>query len=171
VNYAQTAVLPVAKAIATMPSRSAGILAFRKSNGVVEVLLVHPGGPFWRNKDLGAWSIPKGEYGPDEDPEAVARREFREELGIELRHAVLPLGDIRQRGGKTVTAFASEADIDVTDFKSNSFEIEWPPRSGRKREFPEVDRAEWFDLASARTKINEAQRAFLDRLETLIDAR
>jgi predicted NUDIX family NTP pyrophosphohydrolase len=162
---------PVAKAIAIMPSRSAGILAFRKSNGVVEALLVHPGGPFWRNKDLGAWSIPKGEYGPDEDPETVARREFREELGIELRHAVLPLGDIRQRGGKTVTAFASEADIDVTDFKSNSFEIEWPPRSGRKREFPEVDRAEWFDLASARTKINEAQRAFLDRLETIIEAR
>jgi predicted NUDIX family NTP pyrophosphohydrolase len=171
VNYAQTAVLPVAKAIAIMPSRSAGILAFRKSNGVVEVLLVHPGGPFWRNKDLGAWSIPKGEYGPDEDPEAVARREFREELGIELTQAVSPLGNIRQRGGKTVTAFASEADIDVTDFKSNSFEIEWPPRSGRKREFPEVDRAEWFDLASARTKINEAQRAFLDRLETIIEAR
>ena len=138
---------------------------YRQTGPRLEVLLVHPGGPFWRNKDLGAWSIPKGEYGPDEDPETVARREFREELGIELRHAVLPLGDIRQRGGKTVTAFASEADIDVTDFKSNSFEIEWPPRSGRKREFPEVDRAEWFDLASARTKINEAQRAFLDRLE------
>jgi predicted NUDIX family NTP pyrophosphohydrolase len=162
---------PQAKAIAIMPSRSAGILAFRKRNGMVEVLLVHPGGPFWRNKDLAAWSIPKGEYGADEDPEQVARREFREELGIDFTQAAFPLGDIRQRGGKMVTAFAAEADIDVTDIKSNAFEIEWPPRSGRKQQFPEVDRAGWFDLASARGKINEAQGTFLDRLANIIDTR
>jgi predicted NUDIX family NTP pyrophosphohydrolase len=154
--------------LSIMSSRSAGILAFRKTNGMIEVLLVHPGGPFWRNKDLGAWSIPKGEYGFDEDPEKVARREFCEELGIELTQTVIPLGDIRQRGGKTVTGFAAEADVDVTDINSNIFEIEWPPRSGRKREFPEVDRAAWFDLASAHAKINEAQGALLDRLETII---
>lgn len=147
-----------------MPSTSAGILAFRKRNGELEVLLVHPGGPFWRNKDLGAWSIPKGEYSPGDDPEQVARREFREELGIELTQAVFMLGEIRQRGGKVVTAFAAEADVDVTNFESNMFEIEWPPRSGRKREFPEVDRAEWFDLASARSRINETQATLLDRL-------
>jgi predicted NUDIX family NTP pyrophosphohydrolase len=154
-----------------MPSRSAGILAFRSNKGTIEVLLVHPGGPFWRNKDLGAWSIPKGEYEPGADPEQVARREFREELGVELTQALMPLGEIRQRGGKTVTAFASEADIDVTEITSNTFEIEWPPRSGRKREFPEVDRAAWFDLASARASINQAQRALLDRLEALIEKR
>jgi predicted NUDIX family NTP pyrophosphohydrolase len=100
----------------------------------------------------------------------VARREFREELGIAAPQATLPLGDIRQRGGKTVTAFATETDIDVADIRSNTFEIEWPPRSGRKREFPEVDRAEWFDLASARGRINEAQRTFLDRLAKIIEA-
>ena len=151
-----------------MPSKSAGILAFRRRNGAVEVLLVHPGGPFWRNKDLGAWSIPKGEHGPDEDPERVARREFREELGIELTQAAFSLGEIRQRGGKLVTAFALEGNVDVTHFKSNIFEIEWPPRSGRKSEFPEVDRAEWFDLASARARINQAQVILLDRLEQTI---
>ena len=137
---------------------------------MLEVLLIHPGGPFWRNKDLGAWSIPKGEYGSDEDPEMVARREFREELGIAAPQATLPLGDIRQRGGKTVTAFATETDIDVADIRSNTFEIEWPPRSGRKRDFPEVDRAGWFDLASARGRINEAQRTFLDRLAKIMEA-
>ena len=151
-----------------MPARSAGILAFRTNNGKLEVLLVHPGGPFWRNKDLGAWSIPKGEYGADEDPQQVARREFHEELGVDITDALAPLGEIRQRGGKTVTAFAAAADIDVTAIKSNTFEIEWPPRSGRKSEFPEIDRAAWFDLASARAKINDAQRTLLERLETLI---
>ena len=154
-----------------MPSKSAGILAFRRSNGAVEVLLVHPGGPFWRNKDLGAWSIPKGEHGPDEDPERVARREFREELGIELTEAAFSLGQIRQRGGKLVTAFDVEGDVELTNFKSNIFEVEWPPRSGRTREFPEVDRAKWFDLASARARINEAQLILLDRLEAKIAER
>jgi predicted NUDIX family NTP pyrophosphohydrolase len=150
-----------------MPSKSAGILAFRRSQSQLEVLLVHPGGPFWRNKDLGAWSIPKGEYGPGEDAEAVARREFHEELGSVLAGTLLPLGEIKQKGGKVVTAFAVETDIDVSNIKSNTFEIEWPPRSGRRQTFPEVDRAEWLDLAAATAKLNEAQRAFLERLAAI----
>jgi predicted NUDIX family NTP pyrophosphohydrolase len=151
-----------------MPLRSAGILAYRRKRGAIEVLLVHPGGPFWRNKDLGAWSIPKGEYGPDEEPVDVARREFREELGAELDGDLFLLGDVRQRGGKTVTAFAIEANIDIQNIASNAFEIEWPPRSGRRQAFPEVDRAEWFNLAAARAKINAAQRAFLEQLEAIV---
>jgi len=129
--------------------------------------LVHPGGPFWRNKDLGAWSIPKGEYNPGTSPEAVARREFREELGIEITGAIFPLAEVRQRGGKVVTAFAVETDVDAETVRSNMFEIEWPPRSGRFKQFPEVDRAQWFDLASACEKINAAQRALLERLESI----
>jgi predicted NUDIX family NTP pyrophosphohydrolase len=161
----------LAKVITNMPSRSAGIIAFRRQHGRVEVLLVHPGGPFWRNKDLGAWSIPKGEYEAGEEAEAVARREFREELGIELRQDLLPLGEIRQRGGKVVKAFAAEADLATENIQSNMFEMEWPPRSGRRQTFPEIDRAEWFELASARTKINEAQSSLLDRLETMLAGR
>jgi predicted NUDIX family NTP pyrophosphohydrolase len=149
-----------------MPQRSAGIVAFRRKRGTIEVLLVHPGGPFWRNKDIGAWSIPKGEYSAGETPEDVARREFREELGIEMTKDVFPLSEVQQRGGKTVTAFAAEIDVDVQIIRSNTFDIEWPPNSGRRQIFPEVDRAEWFDLASARLKINVGQRALLDRLET-----
>ena len=148
-----------------MPPRSAGILAFRRAHGKIEVLLVHPGGPFWRNKDIGAWSIPKGEYGSSETAEAVARREFREELGHELTGAIFPLAEVRQRGGKVVTAFAVETDLDETATHSDTFEIEWPPRSGRTQQFPEVDRAEWFDLARAYEKINTTQRALLERLE------
>jgi predicted NUDIX family NTP pyrophosphohydrolase len=151
-----------------MPLRSAGILAYRRQRGAIEVLLVHPGGPFWRNKDLGAWSIPKGEYGPDEEPADVARREFREELGVKLDGDLCLLGEVRQRGGKTVTAFAIETDIDVQNIASNAFEIEWPPRSGRRQAFPEVDRAEWFNLAAARAKLNAAQRAFLEQLEAIV---
>lgn len=154
-----------------MAAKSAGILAFRRKHGEIEVLLVHPGGPFWRNRDAGAWSIPKGEYGPGEDPEAVARREFSEEIGANIEGKLLALDDIRQRGGKIVRAFAVEADVDVENRRSNEFEIEWPPRSGRRQTFPEVDRAGWFDLTSARSKINEAQRVLLDQLETLASRR
>jgi len=150
-----------------MPSKSAGILAFRIREGRIEVLLVHPGGPFWRNRDLGAWTIPKGELDASEDPERAARREFREELGIALLAPLLPLGEIRQRGGKIVEAFAAEHDIDVAALQSNSFEIEWPPHSGKHQRFPEIDRAGWFDLATARGKINAAQQALLDRLEAM----
>jgi predicted NUDIX family NTP pyrophosphohydrolase len=150
-----------------MSSKSAGIVAFRTRHGKLEVLLVHPGGPFWRKKDLGAWSIPKGEYVSGEDPEYVARREFREELGIELIEDLLPLGEVRQRGGKAVQAFAVECDIDLENISSNTFEIEWPPRSGRRQTFPEIDRAEWFDLGVASIKINQAQKTLLERLEAI----
>jgi predicted NUDIX family NTP pyrophosphohydrolase len=150
-----------------MASKSAGIVAFRRKRKRIEVLLVHPGGPFWRNKDLGAWSIPKGEYDSGENPEDVARREFWEEVGVEITRELLSLGEVRQLGGKTVTAYAAESDVDIANFKSNSFEIEWPPRSGRRQTFPEVDRAEWFDLAAAYEKINAAQRTLLERLEVI----
>src|SRR5579871_2523409 len=151
---------------------SAGLLVYRRTpRRGVEFLLVHPGGPFWRNKDAGAWSIPKGEYGPRENAEAAARREFSEELGVELTQEIFPLGEIRQRGGKIVTAFAVETDLDADKIESNRFEMEWPPRSGRRQTFPEVDRAGWFELAAARAKINEAQQTLLDRLEKAAQAR
>lgn len=152
-----------------MSPRSAGIIAYRRKKGHgPEVLLVHPGGPFWRNKDLGAWSIPKGEFSAGEDPQAVARREFCEELGTGIDAPLRPLGEIRQRGGKLVTAFAAEFDLDATAIQSNSFELEWPPRSGKRQTFPEIDRAEWFALAEARRRINEGQRPLIERLEALL---
>lgn len=151
-----------------MPLTSAGIVAYRRTKGRPEVLLVHPGGPFWRNKDLGAWSIPKGEFSAGEDPEAVARREFAEELGVEIEAKLRPFGEVRQRGGKIVTAFATEFDINTEAIRSNSFELEWPPRSGKRQTFPEVDRAEWFALAEARERINPGQRPLIDRLEALL---
>jgi predicted NUDIX family NTP pyrophosphohydrolase len=150
-----------------MPARSAGVLAFRRTRGDIEVLLVHPGGPYFRTKDLGAWSIPKGEFTPDEPTEQAARREFAEELGIVITVPLLALGTVKQRGGKIVEAFAAEIDLDVTNVTSNMFEIEWPPRSGRIASFPEVDRAAWFGLAEARERINGAQAALLDRLAQL----
>lgn len=150
-----------------MPSKSAGIIAYR-SRGTIEVLLVHPGGPFWRNKDLGAWSIPKGEYTDGEAGEIAARREFAEELGLAPSVPLIALGEVRQRGGKLVTAFAAELDIDPHSIRSNTFEMEWPPRSGKRQAFPEVDRAEWFALDAAREKINAGQRPLLDRLAQLI---
>ena len=152
-----------------MPAKSAGVLVYRKKDCRFEVLLVHPGGPFWANKDAGAWSIPKGEFGAGENPEDVARREFNEELGPALLVPLQPLGGIRQRGGKIVEAFAAEFDVNADAIASNTFEIEWPSRSGKRQHFPEVDRAAWFDLATAREKINEAQRELLDRLEAMLD--
>jgi predicted NUDIX family NTP pyrophosphohydrolase len=143
---------------------SAGILMYRQTGPGLEVLLVHPGGPFWRNKDVGAWSIPKGEMDEGEDAAFAARREFLEETGCSLSGLLKPLGDIRQRGGKRVTAFAVEGDLDVDAIKSNMFEIEWPPKGGKIQSFPEVDRAAWFDLPAAHVKILESQRTFLDRL-------
>jgi predicted NUDIX family NTP pyrophosphohydrolase len=145
--------------------RSAGIVLYRESADGLEVLLVHPGGPFWARKDAGVWSIPKGEYEPGDDPLGAARREFEEELGSAPPDgATLDLGEVRQKSGKLVCAWALEGDLDPTAVHSNAFALEWPPRSGRMREFPEVDRAEWFPLAAAREKINPAQAAFLDRL-------
>jgi predicted NUDIX family NTP pyrophosphohydrolase len=150
-----------------MPLRSAGILMYRIRGGAIEVLLAHPGGPFWRRRDDRAWTIPKGEIDSDETPEAAARREFREEIGIEAVGELRPLGTIRQRAGKYVEAFALEGDFDVALLSSNAFEIEWPPRSGRLATFPEVDRVAWFALPVAREKILEAQRPLLDRLAEL----
>ena len=149
-----------------MPSKSAGIIAYRKRR-TLEVLLVHPGGPFWRNKDLGVWSIPKGEYADEEAADVAARREFAEELGLELSEPLTALGQVKQRGGKLVTAFAVELDLDPRSVRSNSFEMEWPPRSGKRQVFPEVDRAEWFTLEEARERINAGQRPLLDRLAQL----
>jgi predicted NUDIX family NTP pyrophosphohydrolase len=148
------------------PLLSAGILAYRDGARGLEVLLVHPGGPFWRNKDDGAWSIPKGEMGGSDDPELVTRREFAEELGprASIGHPLQPLGDVRQRGGKRVIAFAGKCDFEPTALISNTFDLEWPPRSGRRQCFPEVDRAEWFNINSARQKMLSAQLELLDRL-------
>jgi predicted NUDIX family NTP pyrophosphohydrolase len=133
---------------------------------------VHPGGPFWKRRDEGAWSVPKGEIEPGEDPVDVARREFREELGSEAPDGELTsLGSVRQAGGKVVQAWAAPGDLDVDRIESVTFEIEWPPRSGRRAPFPEVDRAGWFDLNTARRMILEGQRPFLDRLEEKLGAR
>jgi predicted NUDIX family NTP pyrophosphohydrolase len=150
-----------------MAARSAGILMFRKKERL-EVLLVHPGGPFFARKDLGAWSIPKGEYDESEDPLVAARREFREETGLAVEGNFLPLTAIKQKGGKEVLAWAVEGNIDVAKVSSNTFELEWPPHSGKIRAFPEIDRAEWFDMATARAKINERQQSLLDELEVLV---
>jgi len=140
---------------------------YRQVGPGLEVLLVHPGGPFWRNKDEGAWSIPKGEMEDREDAAVTARREFLEETGVSISGPFKSLGEIRQRGGKNVVAFAVEGDIDVAAIESNTFEIEWPPKSGKMQSFPEIDRAEWFDLPTASMKILEGQRPLLDRLADL----
>jgi predicted NUDIX family NTP pyrophosphohydrolase len=150
-----------------MAIESAGILLYKREDRELLVLLVHPGGPFWRNKDDGAWTIPKGERDTGEDAETTARREFAEELGVTPSGALVPLGRIRQRGGKQVDGFALEGDLDVERIAGNSFEIEWPPRSGRRQSFPEVDRAAWFSPDEARQKINAGQKPFIDRLEEL----
>ena len=149
-----------------MARRSAGILLHRAGAAGPEVLLVHPGGPFWAKKDAGAWSIPKGEYDDAEDPLACARREFAEELGAPPPDGTEPveLGEVRQKGGKVVVAWALEGDFDAETIRSNTFRMEWPPRSGAMREFPEVDRAGWFGLDAAREKILPAQAPLLDRL-------
>jgi len=153
-----------------VPALSAGLVLYRRADRGLEVLLVHPGGPFWARKDLGAWSIPKGEYGSDERPLDAALREFREELGSAppVDRTPVPLGEVRQSGGKLVTAFAIEGDLDAGAIVSGTFEIEWPPRSGSRAEFPEVDRAAWFTLEEARPKLVSAQAAFLDRLSTAV---
>lgn len=147
-----------------MARRSAGLLLFRRAAPGLEVLLVHPGGPLWARKDAGAWSIPKGEVRDEEDPLAAARREFTEETGMEVSGEFLPLGEVRQPGGKVVVAWAVEGDCDPASIRSNTFWMEWPPRSGRQRAFPEIDRAAWFPIAAAREKILNGQLPLLDRL-------
>ena len=155
-----------------MVNKSAGILLFRVNADVVEVLIAHPGGPFWARKDDGAWSIVKGEYTDGEDPWAAAQREFREEVGVEVPAGnPIELGTVTQRGGKIVTAFGIESDLDVSTAMSNTFEIEWPPKSGKMQSFPEVDRIEWFPVPLARTKLLTAQHPFLDAVEAIVESR
>lgn len=149
---------------------SAGILLYRRRAGGVQVFLAHPGGPFWARRDDGAWSLPKGEYNPDEDPLAAARREFTEETGLALQGPFRTLGPLKQPGGKTITAYAAEGDADAASIVSNTFPLEWPPRSGKIRRFPEIDRAAWFDLETARRKLLPGQRPFLDRLQEVVTA-
>jgi predicted NUDIX family NTP pyrophosphohydrolase len=154
-----------------VPRQSAGILLYRFAGEASEVLLVHPGGPFWARKDAGVWSIPKGEYDDTEDPLACALREFEEETGTALHpEEPVELGSIEQRSGKVVTAWAAEGDLDADSIASNTFTMEWPPRSGTTAEFPEVDRAAWFSLDEAREKLNPAQVEFVDRLADWLDA-
>ena len=153
------------KRTSARPNLSAGILAYRRGERGLEVLLVHPGGRFWRNKDDGAWSIPKGEIGASDDPEQTARREFAEEVPAASIASLQALGEIRQRGGKRVIAFCGKADFDTASLSSNTFEIDWPPKSGCRQAFSEVDRAEWFDLEIARSKILSGQIELIDRLE------
>lgn len=152
-----------------MVKRSAGLLMFRKREGI-EFFLVHPGGPFWAKKDLGAWSIPKGEYEDGADPLATAFREFEEEIGVrpQPKNELLALGEVQQAGGKVVAVWAFEGNCDETAIRSNTFSMEWPRGAGRMREFPEVDRAGWFGIAEAREKILQSQVAFLDRVLAMI---
>ncbi len=154
-----------------MARTSAGLLPWRRRGGRVEVFLVHPGGPFWAKKDAHAWSIAKGEVEPGEDLADAARREFAEETGLACDGPVMALGERKQPGGKVVHAWAVEAEPDPDAVRSNSFRMEWPPRSGRERAFPEVDRAAWFDLATARQRIHKGQAGFLDALEASLDRR
>lgn len=148
-----------------MPKKSAGLLLFRETSGRLEVLLVHPGGPFWAGKDEGAWSIPKGEIEGDEDPLSAARREFEEETGFTAAGEVIPLQPLRQAGGKVVYAWATRRDLDPARLKSNTFLLEWPPKSGRTQEFPEIDRAAWFPIEVAARRMVRGQAGFLPELE------
>lgn len=148
---------------------SSGLLMYRSRGGHVEVMLVHPGGPFWMKKDAGAWSLPKGELNSGEDALEAAQREFQEETGLRPRGEFIPLGEVKQKSGKVILAWAFEGDCDPTSVKSNTFLMEWPPRSGKKQEFPEIDRAQFFGLEEARKKINPAQLALLDTLERIAE--
>jgi len=152
-----------------MPRLSAGLLMYRIKDGAIQVLLAHPGGPFFRNKDEGDWSIPKGEPGPEEDLFLTAQREFEEETGLNPAGRFVPLKPVKQKGGKIVHAWAFEGDCDPTTIRSNTFMMEWPPTSGQQKQFPEIDRAEFFDLETARRKIKSAQVALIDELEMILN--
>jgi predicted NUDIX family NTP pyrophosphohydrolase len=149
-------------------SKSAGILLYRRRGVLLEVFLVHPGGPYWARKDNGAWSIPKGEYAPDEDALAAAQREFTEETGFLVSGPFKPLTPVKQSGGKVISAWAAAGDLDPAQLQSNSFALEWPPKSGTIREYPEVDRGAWFPIAEARIKLIPAQRALLEQVTELV---
>jgi predicted NUDIX family NTP pyrophosphohydrolase len=152
-----------------MPKDSAGILLYRFRKGILEVLLVHPGGPFWAKKDRAAWSIPKGEYEEGEDPLDAAKRELAEEAGIRVDSPLIDLGELRQPSGKIVHAWAAGQDCDPSRIRSNTFKMEWPPKSGRLQEFPEIDRAAWYSTAVAKSKLHKGQAAFIDKLITVLD--
>jgi predicted NUDIX family NTP pyrophosphohydrolase len=147
-----------------MLKRSAGILLYRFREGNMEVLLVHPGGPFWAKKDEGAWSIPKGEHGEGEDPLEAAKRELAEETGVEVKAHLIELGELRQPSGKIVRAWAAAQDLDPSKIRSNTFEMEWPPHSGRRQEFPEIDRGAWYTAAAAQRKLHKGQAGFIKKL-------
>ena len=147
-----------------MPKKSSGLLMYRRRRGVLEVFLVHPGGPFWQKKDAGSWSIPKGEYLPGEDPLEAAKREFQEETSVQASGKFVPLTPRKQPSGKLISAWAFEGDCDASAIKGNTFLMEWPPRSGRQQEFPEVDRAGWFSVPVAKEKIIKGQSGFLEEL-------
>ena len=152
-----------------MSKKSAGILLYRFTKKNLEIFLVHPGGPFWKNKDAGAWSIPKGEFDDNEEPLDAAIREMKEETGITLKGKFIELTPIKQKSGKLVYAWAVEHDLDTSEIKSNEFEMEWPPKSGKKRLFPEIDKAEWFDLKIAKEKILDAQWTLVEELATKVE--
>lgn len=151
-----------------MPKQSAGILLYKLTDGILQVFLVHPGGPYFRKKDDGAWSIPKGEYLDDEDPLAAAQREFHEEVGKLITGNFIKLHPVKQKSGKVIHAWAVEGDIDHTNITSNIFEIEWPPKSGKRASFPEIDRADWFTMDEAKVKIIPGQVGLIEELETLL---
>lgn len=151
-----------------MVKMSAGLLIYRRRHGVLEVFLVHPGGPFWAKKDEGSWSIPKGEYTTEEDPLEVAKREFWEETGFRASGEFVPLTSRKQLSGKIINAWAFEGDCDASTIKSNTFSMEWPPRSGKREEFPEVDRAGWFSIPDAKEKIIKGQSGFVDELVRIL---
>jgi predicted NUDIX family NTP pyrophosphohydrolase len=153
-----------------MEKKSAGLLLYRHRNGTLEVFLVHPGGPIWANRDIGSWSIPKGEFGPEEDPLAAARREFEEETGFKVEGHFTVLTPVRQRNNKLVYAWAVEGNCNAAAVRSNTFPMEWPPHSGITREVPEIDRAAWFSMETAREKILNGQTGFLDELEKILSA-
>ena len=152
-----------------MPKHSAGILLYRRRQGRVEIFLVHPGGPFWRKRDDAAWSVPKGEYEPPEVPLDAAKREVAEETGLALDGRFMELAPVKQSSGKIVSVWALEGDADPAAIRSNSFTLEWPPRSGKTQDFPEIDRAAWFDLETARRKIHKGQIGFLDQLASRLE--
>jgi len=147
-----------------MTKKSAGILLYRLKNKFLEVLIVHPGGPFWAKKDLGAWSIPKGEFNDDENPMDAAIREFEEEMGEQISGDFISMTPVKQSSGKIVYAFALERDFDTSKIRSNTFTIEWPPKSGKQQEFPEIDKGEWFDFVMSKQKLNETQASIVDEL-------
>ena len=151
-----------------MAKQSAGLLMYRRRDGVLHVFLVHPGGPYWAKKDAGAWSIPKGEFETGEDPLAAAQREFAEETGFQATGRFIPLAPLKQPSGKIIHAWGIEGDVNATRIRSNSFSMEWPPGSGRQQEFPEVDRAAWFTVEAAEEKITPGQKAFIEELERTI---